>query len=430
MKLYWKNQNLFTLLTKFLVIILPFYVFIKVFFEHKLWIPKFGFLVKEFVLILLIISLVYEYYKHKKLPKFEYIDYLIFAYFWYGIIITLINGLWLSSIIYGWRYDFIFFLVFLIYKHGHQFLKVITKKLLSIFMYSASASLLFSILIKFRMWEEALLVFGFTDYVSNWTYQGGIPIYHGLENSGIRRFSGIFDSPNNMAFFLVLYTSLFLYLQKKKSEFYVYFFLSFLFILLILTYSRSALLGTLTATWILFIYNIKFLYKHYRKPFIIWITALILITWIFSFIFQDKVKNIVLRTSSTKGHFDRMAIWIDRFIEKPMWSWLWEAGPAYRSTHPELKNKKNTKEIEEYYIPESWFIQQLVEWGFIYFFLFISILWIILKRLFKVSHIIFWLLTAILVMNVFLHVFEATYLSILLFIFIGLFYSQQKRKLY
>ena len=213
MKLYWKNQNLFTLLTKFLVIILPFYVFIKVFFEHKLWIPKFGFLVKEFVLILLIISLVYEYYKHKKLPKFEYIDYLIFAYFWYGIIITLINGLWLSSIIYGWRYDFIFFLVFLIYKHGHQFLKVRTKKLLSIFMYSASASLLFSILIKFRMWEEALLVFGFTDYVSNWTYQGGIPIYHGLENSGIRRFSGIFDSPNNMAFFLVLLFRRFLILS-------------------------------------------------------------------------------------------------------------------------------------------------------------------------------------------------------------------------
>gem|GEM_PF-2902982 len=65
-----------------------------------------------------------------------------------------------------------FFLVFLIYKHGQQFLKVSTKKLLLVFTYSASISLLFSILIKFRIGEDALLVFGFTDYVSNWTYQG------------------------------------------------------------------------------------------------------------------------------------------------------------------------------------------------------------------------------------------------------------------
>jgi len=421
----FKKQNLFTLLTKFLVIILPFYVLIKVFFEHKLGIIMFGFLIKELVLVLLIFSLAYEYYKQKKLPQLEILDYLIFAYIGYGIVITLMNGLWFDSIIYGWRYDYMFFLVFLIYKHGQQFLKVSTKKLLLVFTYSASISLLFSILIKFRIGEDALLVFGFTDYVSNWTYQGWIPIYHWLENSWIRRFSGILDSPNNMGFFLILYSAILLYLQKKKWEFYVYFGMSFLFILLILTYSRSALLGVFTATWILFLLNIKYLYKHYKKPFIIWIISIILLTWIFSYVFQDKVKNIVLRTSSTKWHFDRMAIGMDRFTEKPFWSWLGEAGPAYRSIHPALET---SKEIEEYYIPESWFIQQLIEWGIIYFILFISILWIILRRLFQVSHIIFWLFIAILIMNIFLHVFEATYLSILLFIFIGLLYSRKDER--
>jgi K+-sensing histidine kinase KdpD len=120
-----------------------------------------------------------------------------------------------------------------------------------------------------------------------------------------------------------------------------------------------------------------------------------------------------------------MAIWLNRFTEKPLWSGLGEAWPAYRSTHPELKTKKNTKEIEEYYIPESWFIQQLVEGGIIFFILFVSILWIILRRLLSVSPVIFWLLVAILVMNVFLHVFEATYLSILLFIFIWVFYGRK-----
>jgi hypothetical protein len=75
------------------VIILPFYVLIKVFFEHKLGIIMFGFLIKELVLVLLIFSLAYEYYKQKKLPQLEILDYLIFAYIGYGIVITLMNGL-------------------------------------------------------------------------------------------------------------------------------------------------------------------------------------------------------------------------------------------------------------------------------------------------------------------------------------------------
>jgi hypothetical protein len=67
-----------------------------------------------------------------------------------------------------------------------------------------------------------LLLFGYTDYVSQWTYNGSIPIYHGLENSGIKRFSGIFDSPNTMAFFLIMFSSFYLFFQKNKQEFYVY----------------------------------------------------------------------------------------------------------------------------------------------------------------------------------------------------------------
>jgi hypothetical protein len=59
-------------------------------------------------------------------------------------------------------------------------------------------SLLISFMIKFRLGEDALLYVGFTDYVSNWTYNGGVPNYHGLENSGIKRFSGILDSPSGM----------------------------------------------------------------------------------------------------------------------------------------------------------------------------------------------------------------------------------------
>ena len=116
-----------------------------------------------------------------------------------------------------------------------------------------------------------------------------------------------------------------------------------------------------------------------------------------------------------------MEIWIDRFTSKPFWAWLAEAWPAYRSIYTDKQNKQ----AEQYYIPESWFIQQLIEWGFIYFILFISIFSVILVKLYKHSKSLFVWLIAILVMNVFLHIFEATYLSVLLFIFLGLMVNKE-----
>ncbi len=418
------KKNLFTLLTQFLIVILPFYVILAVFFSVEIWIEKAGFYIKELVLMLLILSLGYEFIKNKKLPKLELLDYLIIAYIFYWVWITLYNWLWLNSIIYWWRYDFIFFIVLLIFKHWRQFIQVSHRSLVKLFLMSWSLSLLFSILIKFRLWEQALLELWFTDYKSSWTYTWSIPNYHWLENSWIKRFQWILDWPNAMAFFLIVYTSMFLHFIKKKLQYHIILSLVFLFSLLIITYSRSALLWVFTGAGLLFLLNIKYLYNtyfkaKYRKYIIMWLTSFTLIILGFWFIFQDKLENIILRTSSTTWHFDRMEIWIDRFKSKPMWAWLAEAWPAFRSIYPD----KQTKEAEQYYIPESWFIQQLIEWWYVYFSLFILILIIILVKLHKKSKPLFMWLVAILVMNVFLHIFEATYLSILFFLFVWLIVS-------
>ncbi|MDD2870577.1 MAG: O-antigen ligase family protein [Candidatus Gracilibacteria bacterium] len=416
-----KKTNLFTILTQFLIIVLPFYVLYAVFVNSEFGITNAGFFVKELVIILLFISLVYEFIKNKKLPRFGTVDYMIFSYMIYGVLITFFNGLGLKSVIYGGRYDFIFLVVFLIYRHGRQFLSVSVNQLVKLFLISGGASLLFSILIKFRFGEKALLAFGFTDYVSNWTYDGKIPTYHGLENSGIKRFQGIFDGPNQMAFYLIMYTSILLHYLKKKFEYHIVLVLIFLFILLIMTYSRSALLGVFSGAGLLFVLNIETIYHRYKKYIKNGLIAMVIIVGIIGMVFSDRIGNIFLRTSSTTGHFDRMEIGIDRFLEKPLGSGLAESGPAYRSIYPD----KQTKDDEQYYIPESWFIQQLTEGGIIYFVLFVSILVNILNRLYHNTKSLFWGLVAILVMNIFLHIFEATYLSILLFVFVGLLYENK-----
>jgi hypothetical protein len=289
------------------------------------------------------------------------------------------------------------------------------------FLYSGVLALFLGFLVKFRFKEELLMGLWYVDYISSRVYSGGIPVYHWLENSWIRRFQGVFDWPNAMAFFLILFSGILLYLQKKKNEFYVFLVMWFLFRLLVLTYSRSAILWVISACFLVILLNLKYLYKHFKKIFIWIVIFWVIFCSVFGVIFQDKIKNIIIRPSSTEWHFDRMEIWIKRFLEKPFWAWLAESGPGYRYIYPE----KQTKEDEIKYIPESWFIQILIEGGILYFLAFIGIFIVILTRLYKHSTTIFWIFIAILVMNVFLHSFEATYLSILLFTFIWLLLKKE-----
>lgn len=411
-----KNSNFFTIITKIILIILPFYVFLSLILKNVTGIDFIWIFLKEFLLILAFLWVVYEFIKAKKFPKFDILDYLIFGFIWYWIAITFINWLWIKSLFYGWRYDFIFFVAFLIYKHWAQFLKESWKNLIKLFFISASISLLIWVTIKFSLKEEFLLIFWYVDYSGNWIYNWWVPIYHWLENSWTRRFQWILDWPNMMWFFLILYSGIFLFLQKNKKEFYVFLVLAFLAVLLYITFSRSAILWVLAWVWILFLVNLKTIFQKHKKVFLT-ITAIssIFIILILS-IFLNPIKNIVLRESSTEWHFSRMIIWIERFIQKPFWAWLAESWPAFRSIYPD----KQTLEFEQYYIPESWFIQVLVEGWIIYFLLFLTILWIIWTKLYKKSIFMFVSFFAILVMNVFLHIFEATYLSILLFILIWL----------
>lgn len=419
-----KHTNLFTIITKLIVIIMPFYVLWAVFLENIWHIPKAWFFIKELLIIMLFFSLIYEYIKQKKVPRFDVLDYLVFAFVIYGVAITFVNGLWLKSIIFGGRYDFMFLIVMVIYKHSNTFLKVKTNKLIQLFLFSGLASLFFWIVFKFTMKEEYLINFWFVNYVGNWVYSWGVPNYHGLEGTGIRRFQWILDGPNPMAYFLIIFSGFYIYLQKNKKEYYVILSAFLLFILLFLTYSRSALLWVGFAVLLLFSLQAKFLYKNYKK----YLYAFLIFTSLFwvtiGFIFQDSLKSIVLRHGSTSGHFERMKVGIKRFTKKPMWAWLAESGPAYRAIYPE----KQTAKDEVFYIPESWYIQLLVEWWILYLWVFLSILYIILSSLFRTSKTLFAMFIAILIMNVFLHIFEASYLSILLFIFIWLFLKEDYYK--
>jgi len=401
---------------KFFLIILPFHVVISVFLQYKLWIPG-AWLYKEFLVFLLWILLVFEFYKLDKKPEFDKLDYLIFAYFWYLILISLIKFYSLKAIIYWWRYDFEFLLIFLISRHWSFLLKQKLSYYIRLFLISAWIAIIIWIIVRFITWEWILVYFWFSPHLSNWSITEWPPIYHWVEWAYVRRFQWIFDWPNQAAFFLILFSGLiFHYMKHKKDQlFYMYFILFFNFGLIFLTYTRSALLWILLSLFFIFILNIKLFLKKFLKECVFAIVLISILWTIFYVRYWWSLWEIVWRASSTKWHYERMIIGFKQFTSNPLWSGLASSWPWYRLVH-------DTKWIDEKnFIPESWYIQQLVEWWIIGFMLFIIIIAIIAFTIYNLSMPLFFSLMAVLAMNMLLHTFEASYISILLFMILWLF---------
>jgi len=109
---------------------------------------------------------------------------------------------------------------------------------------------------------------------------------------------------------------------------------------------------------------------------------------------------------------------------------LGTAGPAYRYVVKLSENPiygGEIKNTEDYYIPESWYIQQLVEGGIVAFVLFCAIMGTIAWLIFPLSPTLFASFVAVLSMNLFLHSFESVYISLILFLILGLFVGKRKK---
>lgn len=409
-------KNIFEKIFKILIIILPFHVLISVFFQYKIWIWGFS-IYKEILILILLFSLAYEYFKLKIKPKFDKLDYLIFGYIWYLIFISILNNTWLKAILYWWRYDFEFLLVFLLIRHWSFLLDKKLSYYIKLFLYSSWLAILIWIVIRFIIWENVLLYFGFSPRLSNWNFEIWVPIYHWIEWANVRRFQWIFDWPNQAAFFLITFAGIFYHYLRWKKEYSLYLWLVIVIVLwlVFMTYSRSSLLWIIWSLSLIFILNIGKIFRKYIKQFLSILLFIFLLWWVFYIRYSWHMQDIILRSWSSKWHSERMIIWFNQFKSNPLGSWLASSGPGYRFTHD------ITNTDEKYFIPESWYIQQLVEWWIIGFILFMAIILTIAYMIYPISIWLFFSFMAILAMNVFLHTFEASYISIILFLFLGLF---------
>jgi hypothetical protein len=191
---------------------------------------------------------------------------------------------------------------------------------LRIFLLSASFALLTGLLVRFVFHETILLYFGFSPNLSNWSFGGTPPIYHGIEGANVKRFQGIFDGPNPAAYFILVYIGLLVhYFRTKKAyHFLIGIWILVLLGLIFLTYSRSSLIGLAVGCLALIVFSMRTIWNKYKKESLFIIVFLSILSGLFYIRYEGNIDQIIMRTSSSKGHFDRAMTGIERFREHPM----------------------------------------------------------------------------------------------------------------
>jgi hypothetical protein len=444
-------QKIGRFLTLLFIGFLPWSVIFSVFGSERIWIDALR-LSKEIFLILIVWVGILDIFQRKIRIRLDSIDICILLYIFSLLVVSVLTHTSILGFIYGLRYDGEFLLAFMFFRHMMWPWNLHFREWAKVFILSGGVMLFLSILIRYVFWETLLMIFWFSGRVSVWDGSGPPPIYHGIPGASVVRFQGMLEGPNQMAFFLLTYlgTYLSLYFRFRKYRFINSVIVLILIFLLSQTYSRSGLLGIFLWAFVLIFHiwmgKLQTIKSDFSWKKIAWkkigATVIILFFGAFLVLFQfwPKFTEIITRKWSTSAHFERMYIGYLRFLEQPLWHGLAQAGPASRSIAevnqdpiplesltPEMRhlsdvflarNADFVFSTEHYYIPESWYIQQLIEGWVITFFFFVSIFLFLISSLKKYPFMLMAFI-GVIVMNTFLHSFESMHTSLALFLILA-----------
>lgn len=428
-------------LVLFFIAFLPWSVAFSLFWSEKLQSDIFRFS-KEIIGILIVFVYLFDHIKKKIKIQYDIFDILTVVFAWLLVSVSIFQNIPIKWIVYWLRYDVGFLFLILVFRRAFSLWNISLNDILKTFLISGGWMLFLSFLIRYVFDETMLTLLWFGDTVSVWDVGWPPPIYHGIPWAAVIRFQWILEWPNQMASFLLLYIWSYLtfFAKKRKYRFMNILVTSLLFFLLIQTYSRSGYWAALLGIWYVFMYTLYIVWRQWNiwrkykitlSKVIAFILAWVCIWGVFMFQFGNKVAPIFARHWSTSGHFERMYIGLVRLIDNPFWQWLAQAWPASRAifsvnqnpvsidtiTDPtilhviSLLSEKNPDFIfntETYYIPESWYIQLMIEGGVGGIVVFLSIMIIILYYL-RDKKYLFAATLWMLLMNLVLHSFESVH---------------------
>lgn len=193
----------------------------------------------ETILIILFLATVFnpKWERHKL--KLNILDYLIFAYLAWEIASIFISGIGLSQAIQGLRYNGLFFGFYLLARFSF-FTPVRVFKLQQITVIAGRIVALLAVVETFIFGSGWWQRFGILPYESTFGYG----VTHRVVS--VPQAMATFEGPNQLGSFLLLPFFLSLYYQpsgEQKKPWYHWFWLAILALGIILTFSRSAIIG-------------------------------------------------------------------------------------------------------------------------------------------------------------------------------------------
>lgn len=361
--------------------------------------------------------------------------YVFFALLGVSVFFSYIQNKTIYDMFIGFKYGFHYLFLFLSATFlGHLLVKSDTKKhtierdeKVSKFLRFFVWTLVIVVAVWF-LWQWAKLLFpGFFLWLgygplNDFFFGANPPIYYLTWFWGTLRWQWIFAGPNNYGYFLVAFLPLIIHyftfslsswkdIFAKKQNL-----ISLVVYLLrcsaiILTLSRSALLGTIV---VLFFMNIQRWKRH-------WKIGLTMV----GIVIIGILGLSILKSSSTLAHITAKFSSLHYVLEKPLGYGLGSSWPAIHHNGSIL--------------PENYFIQLLIDIGLIGFTIFAAWYWICWKKirnLFQteifgsyIRALAIWRV-ALLVMGMFLHVFEDSMVNYSFFVLLGIIsgYSALKKR--
>ena len=398
-------ERLFLGLTITLFFLLPFHGFLVTWLRFGLHVPGPINLWKE-ALIAILFALtaigVFRGWKNRnsfRQIRLDSVDIGILIFFGIGILSGILQyarqaDLSFIRIFYGFRYDFLMLVVFLFFRHGLLITADLPRKVIRAILIAGIMICTFAILQATILPRDFLALFGYTPAFGTWSPDGPLATYQALspQHPETVRAAGTFAGPNQFAMYCLILVGLlgtqFATARSRHSQRNPYdwwFLLGILPILgIVLSYSRSSLIGLLGATAISIILalgkdKILTLLQRLKKVLLIGtITALILIPCIlyFSPTTASYLNSVFVRENSSQGHWERSRDGVIRMLAKPFFGeGIGEAGPA----SPRV-------DVQGFgFLPENWYLQLGVEYGLPGLIAWLTILFLMGKELSKRS---------------------------------------------
>lgn len=370
-------QRIIFSLYKIFIVWLVLQFFLQTFVTHALelsvpWLD-YIWLWKEVVVVLLWVciigSLIYQWWWRTlwKGPIWWYTALLLLA-IWFSIAIHMwVLELWIDTYVLAFKYDFLWFVILLIWYHSSTLLgKQQKNDLLVRFGRFMKYLLLWALLRYFIIFIKpgTLKLFGYDNFV----YEGSVWLrppaaYYTLINHGMTRNQFLFERPISWWFYLTAFFPLFFVLCLWKQPFKWTWAWWFIYALnIVLTFSRAAWIAWFVQLVIIILLLYwPFFWRHRWKLVVPILLCLVGVVYAWWYLLSQ-------RSYSTNGHIEMINQSINIISWNPLrWQWWSSAGPWSHRMGEFTHLRREGMDPADGFNPENQFLQIIIEFGFIWF---------------------------------------------------------------